>query len=107
MTASETTDTERIAKATQTRFGEALTLPAGTPGADELARQLEHSSHRKWSGQAVAPDLLKLLFACALSAPSKSDLQQADIIHVADRAKIKAIADLIPDMQWKIGRAHV
>ena len=100
MTASETTDTERIAKATQTRFGEALTLPAGTPGADELARQLEHSSHRKWSGQAVAPDLLKLLFACALSAPSKSDLQQADIIHVADRAKIKAIADLIPDMQW-------
>jgi nitroreductase/FMN reductase [NAD(P)H] len=40
------------------------------------------------------------LFACALSAPSKSDLQQADIVHVADRAKIKAIADSIPDMPW-------
>jgi nitroreductase/FMN reductase [NAD(P)H] len=27
-------------------------------------------------------------------------LQQADIIHVADRARIKAIADHIPDMPW-------
>lgn len=60
----------------------------------------EHSSHRKWTPQPVEAALLKLLFACALSAPSKSDLQQADIIHVADRSKIKAIADGIPDMPW-------
>ena len=91
---------ERIAKATQTRFGTAYPVPEGAPGADELARMLEHSSHRKWAANPVAPDLLTLLFACALSAPSKSDLQQADIVHVADRAKIKAIADLIPDMPW-------
>ncbi len=38
--------------------------------------------------------------ACALSVPSKSDLQQADIVHVTDRARIKAIADHIPDMPW-------
>ena len=75
-------------------------MPEGTPGVDELARMLEHSSFRKWADRPVAPDLLNLLFACALSAPSKSDLQQADIVHVADRAKIKAIADLIPDMPW-------
>jgi nitroreductase/FMN reductase [NAD(P)H] len=48
----------------------------------------------------VDAGLLRLLFACALSAPSKSDLQQADIVHVADRAGIRAIADLIPDMPW-------
>ena len=94
------TDAQRIAKATHTRFGEAIQAPAGLPGADELRRMVAHSSHRKWTGQAVDPALLKLLFACALSAPSKSDLQQADIIHVADRAKIKAIADFIPDMAW-------
>ncbi len=94
------TDAQRIAKATHTRFGEAIQAPAGQPGADELRRRVEHSSHRKWTGQAVDPALLKLLFACALSAPSKSDLQQADIIHVADRTKIKAIADFIPDMAW-------
>jgi len=91
---------ERIPKAALERFGEAITVPAGTPGKDELARMLEHRSHRKWTDRLVDPALLKLLFACALSAPSKSDLQQADIVDVADRAKIRAIADLIPDMPW-------
>ena len=95
-------DAERIAKATKTRFGEAISPPASLPadGTSELRRMVEHSSHRKWTAQPVEPALLKLLFAAALSAPSKSDLQQADIIHVADRAKIKAIADTIPDMPW-------
>ena len=60
----------------------------------------EHRSHRKFAPRAVEPALLRLLLACAFSAPSKSDLQQADVIHVADRGKIKAIADGIPDMPW-------
>lgn len=65
-----------------------------------------HRSHRKFSERAVDAQLLQLLFACAFSAPSKSDLQQADIVHVADRAKVQAIADGIPDMPW-IARAPV
>ena len=103
MNQESATTAERIAQATQTRFGETIPAPpalSGMPGADELVLMLEHSSHRKWTEQPVDPALLRLLFACALSAPSKSDLQQADIIHVADRAKIKAIADHIPDMPW-------
>ena len=60
----------------------------------------EHRSHRKFASRSVDSGLLRLLFACAFSAPSKSDLQQADIVNVADRAKIKAIADGIPDMPW-------
>jgi FMN reductase [NAD(P)H] len=91
---------QRIVQAAHTRFGETLTIPDDLPGTDEMLRQLEHSSHRKWTDQPVTPELLRLLCACALSAPSKSDLQQADIIHVADRSKIKAIADLVPDMPW-------
>jgi FMN reductase [NAD(P)H] len=100
MSATGPTAAQRIANATRTRFGESITAPPALAGAAELARILEHSSHRKWTEQPVDAGLLRLLFACALSAPSKSDLQQADIIHVADRAKIKAIADLIPDMPW-------
>ena len=91
---------KRIQKASLERFGEGIPVPVGTCGTDEHARMLEHRSQRKWTNQPVDPALLKLLFACALSAPSKSDLQQADIVNVGDRAKIKAIADLIPDMQW-------
>jgi nitroreductase/FMN reductase [NAD(P)H] len=90
----------RATAALAERFGAELAIPEGTPGLDELARIAEHRSHRKFSARDIAPDLLKLLCACALSAPSKSDLQQADIVHVADRAKVRAIADGIPDMPW-------
>jgi nitroreductase/FMN reductase [NAD(P)H] len=90
----------RIESALQERFGTAVPVDPTLPGLDELQRIVEHRSHRKFSSREVEPELLRLLFACALSAPSKSDLQQADIIHVADRAKIRAVAALIPDMPW-------
>jgi nitroreductase/FMN reductase [NAD(P)H] len=91
---------QRIEAALTERFGTAPAVDARLPGLDELARMAEHRSHRKFAGSAVEPALLQLLLACAFSAPSKSDLQQADVIHVADRAKIKTIADGIPDMPW-------
>ena len=91
---------QRLSTALSQRFATAPTVEPALPGLAELARMANHRSHRKFSRQSVAPELLRLLFACALSAPSKSDLQQADIVHVADRAKIKTIADGIPDMAW-------
>jgi nitroreductase/FMN reductase [NAD(P)H] len=77
-----------------------LTIDPDCPGLEELTRMAEHRSHRRFASRPVEPALLRLLFACALSAPSKSDLQQADIVHVADRAKVRAIAAGIPDMPW-------
>ena len=82
------------------RFGVQLRADPALPGLEELARMASHRTHRKYASRAVEPALLRLLFACALSAPSKSDLQQADVVHVTDRAKVKAIADGIPDMPW-------
>ena len=96
----------RIEAALAERFGKPVSADAALPGLDELARIAEHRSHRRYDGRPVAPELLQLLFACALSAPSKSDLQQADIVHVADRAKVNRIVELIPDMPW-IGAAPV
>lgn len=90
----------RIESAVAERFGAPVTVNPELPGLDELQRIAEHSSHRKYTEAAVDSALLRLLFACALSAPSKSDLQQADIVHVANRAKVGAIAALIPDMPW-------
>jgi nitroreductase/FMN reductase [NAD(P)H] len=94
------TPIERLRTAIIERFGVAPAADPALPGLDELARMAEHRSHRKFAARAVDPELLRLLFACALSAPSKSDLQQADIVHVADRAKVKVIADRLPDMPW-------
>jgi nitroreductase/FMN reductase [NAD(P)H] len=102
----DTTAAARIEAALAERFGCAVPVPAGVAGQDELARMAEHRSHREYASAAVDPALLRLLFACALSAPSKSDLQQADIVHVADRGKVQAITDLVPDMPW-IARAPV
>ncbi|HEX6005337.1 MAG TPA: nitroreductase family protein [Burkholderiales bacterium] len=93
-----------IERALAERFGEAFVVPPDIPGAEELARIAAHRSHRKFRPDPVSPQLLRLLLACALSAPSKSDLQQADIVQVADRARVQAIVALIPDMPW-IGNA--
>lgn len=91
---------ERIARAAAQRFGTELPAASEWPGLEEIARSLEHRSHRKFAERAVQADLLHVLFACAFSAPSKSDLQQADVIHVVDPATRKAIVDTIPDMPW-------
>jgi nitroreductase/FMN reductase [NAD(P)H] len=90
----------RLQRALADRFGSDFVVDPATPGLSDLLNIAEHRSHRKYSDRPVVPALLRLMVGCALSAPSKSDLQQADIVHVADRAKIGAIAELIPDMPW-------
>ena len=82
------------------RFGEDLAVDPGLPGLEELARIAGHRSHRKYLSRPIEPALLRLLCASALSAPSKSDLQQCDIVIVSDAATRKAIASTIPDMPW-------
>ena len=89
-----------IADALAERFGEPFRVDPQLPGLEELARIAGQRSHRRFLPRAVEPALLRLLCACALSAPSKSDLQQRDILWVRDRAKQSAITALIPDMPW-------
>ncbi len=82
------------------RFGERLAVDPDLAGLDTLARLAARRVHRRWTERPVDPALLRLLCACALSSPSKSDLQQGDIVVVHDRAKRRAISSLIPDMPW-------
>jgi len=81
------------------RFGETLGVDGNLAGLDALARIAGRRVHRRYTDRAVEPDLLRLLCACALSAPSKSDLQQADIV-IANAADQSAIAGLIPDQPF-------
>jgi nitroreductase len=82
------------------RFGETFAVDAALPGLDELAKIAGHRSHRRFAPRGIEAGLLRLLCACALSAPSKSDLQQCDIVIVSDMAIRKAIVATIPDMPW-------
>jgi FMN reductase [NAD(P)H] len=82
------------------RFGQTIVETPDVPHTDELTRLLQHRSHRTYADRGVEDALLQLLYACALSAPTKSDLQQADIVRVADPSKRQVIAELIDDMPW-------
>jgi nitroreductase len=82
------------------RFGERLRVDPALAGLDELARIAGHRVHRDFLDRPVEPALLRLLCACALSAPSKSDLQQADILVLDDQAQRRAVSALMPDMPW-------
>jgi nitroreductase len=94
------TDEADIRHALALRFGDDFSVDASLPGLDELARIAAHRTQRRYTDQPIAPALLRLLCACALSAPSKSDLQQCDILIVDDAITRTAIGDLIPDMPW-------
>ena len=91
---------EALIAALADRFGERFEIDPTLAGLSELAHIAAHRTHRDYLDRPVDAALTRLLTACALSAPSKSDLQQCDIIAVRDRQKRDAIADLIPDMPW-------
>jgi nitroreductase/FMN reductase [NAD(P)H] len=83
------------------RFGEAPGIDPATPGLAQLATMAAHRSHRAFADRPVAPELVRLLCAVALSAPSKSDMQQRDIVIVEDAEQRRRLNDLIPGADWE------
>jgi nitroreductase/FMN reductase [NAD(P)H] len=100
MDASGKNPAQRLAQALQIRFGSDFPVSESQPGLSELAQIADHRSIRRYRPDPVPADLLRLLCACALSAPTKSDLQQADIIHVADPDRRRRIVGHLTDMPW-------
>jgi nitroreductase len=93
-------EVKAVAAALAERFGEDIAVDPALPGLDQLAQIARHRSHRRYLPRPIAPELLRLLCACALSAPSKSDLQQCDIVIVTDTTIRAGIVATIPDMPW-------
>jgi nitroreductase/FMN reductase [NAD(P)H] len=89
-----------IADMIEDRFG----LPTGAgrdlPAEGTVAQILAHRTQRRYRPDPVPEDVLGVLLAAALSAPSKSDLQQVAIVLVKDREKQTTIGAWIPDMPW-------
>ena len=94
---------ERLRRALAARFADGQFEPAEGPGLESLAVLAGRGSCRAFTNEPVDADLIRLLSAVALSAPSKSDLQQRDIVLVtapALRAKIDA---LVGGQAWVAG----
>ncbi|MEJ2379331.1 MAG: nitroreductase family protein [Pseudolabrys sp.] len=94
---------QKIQDALDARFGERFAVDETLPGLDALARLAARRVCRRYLPREVPAELLRLLCACALSAPSKSDLQQADIVVVRDGERRRRIAALMPSMPWLVG----
>ena len=82
------------------RFGEHIELDREQPLSDTHILQLQHRSCRRFLQTPVPEETLKFLFACSLSAPSKSDLQQVSIIHLESKDSRKFIHSILPSMPW-------
>ena len=89
-----------ITQALGERFGERIEVDPALPGLSALEKIAAYRSHRRFLPRVIEPELLRLLCACALSAPSKSDLQQSDIVIVGDMTIRQGIVATIPDMTW-------
>jgi nitroreductase len=91
---------QKIESALAERFGEAFAVRPDLPGLPVLAQLASRRVIRRYRDEPVDAALLRLLCACALSAPTKSDLQQCDILSIEDRTKRAVIDGLFPDMPW-------
>ena len=91
---------EKLMDALKARFGTAPALKDAPRNSDVLADMANRRVIRRYTDQPVDPALLDTLCAVALSAPSKSDLQQADIVIVSDKGQREKLEALLPDNPW-------
>lgn len=91
---------DRLLTVLRSRFGTAPALTEAPRGVDILADMANRRVIRRYLDQPVDPALLDTLCAVALSAPSKSDLQQGDIVIVSDKGQREKLEALLPDNPW-------
>lgn len=91
---------DRLKSVLKARFGSVPALSEAPKGVEVLAEMANRRVVRRYSDKPLDPALLETLCAVALSAPSKSDLQQADIVIVTDKAQREKLQALIPENPW-------
>ena len=82
------------------RFGAAPPSPDSLAGGDTLDYLAGRRSCRGYLDRPVDPALVETLAAAAFCAPTKSDLQQRDIVIVRERALRGEIDALFPNDSW-------
>ena len=92
--------TETLSDLVSARFATTSPIGGNHPAVGTHALQLQHRSVRQFTAKTVPTETLDLLFACAMSAPSKSDLQQTSIVHIDNADSRHQIAAALPSMPW-------
>ena len=94
---------ERLRRALAARFADADLAPGEVPGLESLAILAGRGACRAFQDRPVDIELIRLLSALALSSPSKSDLQQRDIVAVTEPALRAEIDALLGGQSWVAG----
>ena len=84
----------------QSRFGDAPAPGAALETNAMLRNMAARGSCRSFTDQPVAPDVLQTLCAIAMAAPTKSDLQQRDIVLLQDQHRRARLAELVSGQAW-------
>lgn len=88
------------------RFGDAPVAPTPDQGAAAWTALANRGVVRRFKPEPVPAAMLETLCALALSSPTKSDLQQRDVLIVEDAAKRARINTLLADQDWIPGAPH-
>ncbi len=89
------------------RFGEELPEITAKEGLEQLASIARRGSCRRFKTQPVSTELVHMLCAIALASPSKSDLQQRDIIVINDADQKMRLVELVSEQVWVRGAPAV
>ena len=92
-----TDDLDDIRASLACRFSDPPVVPSGV---EVLTWMANRASHRDYTSEPVDDDLVRLLAAVALAAPTKSDLQQRDIVHVTDPELRRRVGALLDGQDW-------
>ncbi len=95
-----TSEKSTLRAALDARFADPPAYDAAPPNEPGLARLAARGSQRTFRTDPVADSLLQLLAAVALAAPSKSDLQQRDIIVISDPGVRRTLNRLLAEQTW-------
>ena len=88
-------------EALRLRFGPGVSAVPEVLTKAELPMQLANRrSHRRFKPDPVEPELIHSLCALALCAPTKSDLQQRDIVIMEEAEQRARLHKLIPGNDW-------
>ncbi|MEP1964318.1 nitroreductase family protein [Tateyamaria sp.] len=85
------------------RFGDAPRIADETPTSDLICSMAAHASCRKFLDKPVPQPVLEMLCATALASPTKSDLQQRDIIALQAPDVKQRLVDLVAGQAWVAG----
>ncbi|MEM7547597.1 MAG: nitroreductase family protein [Pseudomonadota bacterium] len=85
------------------RYGDAPVLDDRTEVPDLIRPMAARGSCRSFRDAPVPHSVLDMLCAVALASPTKSDLQQRDIILLQSPAQRQRLADLVSGQSWVAG----